>query len=194
MNRAPTLEDSRALIDAADRELFSLLAQFNPVAKGEKNILNSQKKEQALSSGYIEMWRNDAPNGLLRCVIDELDLTDKSLEELRTSIRAIARALSKRFHALEGIALDKKAKGETDSYSHARHATVVNRGAEGVEAAGGNSELGRRVFAAIAQKCVDIQNEYLRKDSGPLANYIKSKSLSRRASPPGWLSSQPSQG
>ncbi len=177
-------ENARKQIDAADYKIASIVAQFNMVADPD-NISRYQEKHNIVAPiATTHMWAKNAPREILYIVTDFLDMSAIT-DEQKALLPELADALTERFRAVEGVVLEKKAAGETDSYDEERHNLVVERGAQWIKESTGNPELGRRVFDAIASEFVAMQNQYLQDETGPIADYIEA----RRQTPPatGWF-------
>lgn len=174
---------ARSQIDAADKQLVSLISKFKMASTDTPRAHND-----IVVGGDMMMFREDAPRHLLRLVVDNLDTNGLDEKMARVNILQIAQALSSRFHALENVARSKKAQGHTDSYDKERHEQVIQRGADGVEKAGGDRELGKKIFNVIADEFVSMQNQYLQEQKGPIATFIDKKNSTGHTNAPGWSS------
>ncbi len=168
-----TIDEARKTIDQVSQNLAKALAQTIRINDGtEINIVSIAKHH---AQKLIDMGK--VPQDFLSMV----DTVSKRLEQYAIAnnvsyksetIEDVTDNLSDRYNALAPIALDKFRNGKKDAYDQERHKAVIANSGELALKYGADKVLLMDLTTMLADKAVELQNPYLRNQSGPLAEII----------------------
>ncbi len=168
-----TIDEARETIDKVSRNIAKALAQtINIDDETEINIVSIATRH---AQKLIDMGK--VPQDFLSMV----NMVSKRLEQYAIAnnisytneiIEDVTNNLSDRYNALAPIVLHKFNKGEEDAYDQERHEAVIAKSGELALKYGSDRVLLMDLTSMLADKAVELQNPYLKNQSGPLAEII----------------------